>query len=86
METNIQTAIQQISDGKMVIVTDDENRENEGDLICRAENVSADIINFMVRRAGGLICVPMTEKRLEELNLPLMVNQNSDKLKWLLKY
>ncbi len=81
METNIQTAIQRISDGKMVIVTDDENRENEGDLICRAENVSADIINFMVRRAGGLICVPMTEKRLEELNLPLMVNQNSDKLK-----
>lgn len=65
--------------GQPVVVVDDENRENEGDLICAAELTTADIINFMAVNARGLICLAMTGERLDELDLPLMVLNNTDK-------
>src|SRR6185312_8252682 len=63
--------------GKMVIVCDDENRENEGDLTIAAEKITPEAINFMARYGRGLICLPMTPERLDELDVPLMVQQNS---------
>ncbi|MBW3595442.1 MAG: bifunctional 3,4-dihydroxy-2-butanone-4-phosphate synthase/GTP cyclohydrolase II [Actinobacteria bacterium] len=76
----IDDAIAQIRAGKMVIVVDDEGRENEGDLIFAAEKVTADHIGFMVRYCSGIICVPMEAERLEELNLPLMSPENSESM------
>ncbi len=73
----IPEAIADIRAGKMVVVLDDEDRENEGDLVMAAQMVTPDAINFMRREAGGLICVPMTGKRLEELHLPQMVDDNT---------
>src|SRR6185503_12212561 len=69
----IEDAIIDIRAGKMVVVLDDEDRENEGDLIMAASMVTPEAINFMRREAGGLICVPMTGRRLDELHLPQMV-------------
>lgn len=74
----IDEAINDIKDGKMVVVVDDENRENEGDLIVAAGKVTPETINFMVTKARGLVCVPMVKERLEELNIPIMVNNNTD--------
>ncbi|MDQ2993264.1 MAG: bifunctional 3,4-dihydroxy-2-butanone-4-phosphate synthase/GTP cyclohydrolase II [Candidatus Eremiobacteraeota bacterium] len=74
---SIEEAIADIRAGKMVVVLDDEDRENEGDLIMAAQMVTADAINFMRREAGGLICVPMTDSRLEELHLRQMVTDNT---------
>ncbi|XGA79170.1 bifunctional 3,4-dihydroxy-2-butanone-4-phosphate synthase/GTP cyclohydrolase II [Halomonas sp. CH40] len=68
--------IDDIRQGKMVILMDDEDRENEGDIIMAAEKVQAEHINFMARHARGLICLPMTRERCEQLNLPLMVRDN----------
>ncbi len=68
--------IDDIRQGKMVILMDDEDRENEGDIIMAAEKVQAEHINFMARHARGLICLPMTRERCEQLNLPLMVSDN----------
>ncbi|CAM3830902.1 bifunctional 3,4-dihydroxy-2-butanone-4-phosphate synthase/GTP cyclohydrolase II [Vreelandella rituensis] len=68
--------VEDIRQGKMVILMDDEDRENEGDIIMAAEKVKAEHINFMARFARGLICLPMTRKRCEQLNLPLMVRDN----------
>ena len=65
--------------GKMVILVDDENRENEGDLVIAAEFVSADDINFMAAHGRGLICLALTEERCRQLNLSLMVNQNNSR-------
>jgi 3,4-dihydroxy 2-butanone 4-phosphate synthase / GTP cyclohydrolase II len=73
----IEDAVEAIRQGRMVIVVDDEDRENEGDLTVAAEKVTPEIINFMARYGRGLICMPMTAERLEELDLPLMVQQNS---------
>ena len=73
----IEEAIEAFRDGKMLIVVDDEDRENEGDLTIAAEKVTPDIINFMAREGRGLICMPMTEERLEELDIPQMVPQNT---------
>ncbi len=70
----IEDAIEAIKRGEMVIVVDDENRENEGDLVLAAEHATPDKINFMAKYARGIICVPMTPERLEELGLQLMVN------------
>lgn len=69
--------IADIKAGKMVILMDDEDRENEGDLIMAAECIDAEAINFMARYGRGLICLTLTEKRCQQLNLPLMVSQNS---------
>src|SRR5882762_9179990 len=66
--------------GRMVILVDEEDRENEGDLIMAAEFVTAEAINFMAKHARGLICLTLTEKRCRQLNLPLMVSENRSPL------
>jgi len=68
---SIEEAIADIRAGRMVIVVDDEDRENEGDLVCAAEKVTPDIINFMAKYGRGLICLSLTEERCDELDLPL---------------
>lgn len=73
----IDDAVADIRAGKMVIVLDDEDRENEGDLVMAAQMVTPEAINFMRKEAGGLICVPMIGKRLDELQLPQMVSENT---------
>lgn len=72
----IEELVEDIRQGRMVILMDDEDRENEGDLIMAAEKVEAEHINFMARHARGLICLPMTRERCERLELPLMVRDN----------
>ncbi|MCL4130939.1 UNVERIFIED_CONTAM: hypothetical protein GTU68_036596 [Idotea baltica] len=74
---NIEAALEDIRNGKLVIVVDDENRENEGDFITAAENVTPEIINFMAQYGRGLICVPIPEERCDELDLDLMVKNNT---------
>lgn len=78
MFNTVEEAIQDIKDGKMVIVADDENRENEGDLVCAAEKVTPDIINFMATMGRGLICLTLTSERARELQLYQMVNNNTE--------
>lgn len=78
--TRIEDAIDIFKQGNLIIVVDDEDRENEGDLIFAAEKVSPEKINFMVTHGRGLICVPMQGNRLEELDLMPMVSQNTDKM------
>lgn len=73
----IEEAIEDIKNGKMVIVVDDEDRENEGDFLTAARNVTPDMINFMAKEGRGLICVPITEERCEELDLEMMVGKNT---------
>ncbi|MBX7114667.1 MAG: 3,4-dihydroxy-2-butanone-4-phosphate synthase [Myxococcaceae bacterium] len=73
----VQKALAQIRAGRMVILTDDENRENEGDLVMAAEKVTPAAINFMAKYARGLICLSLTEERIKRLNLPLMVQENT---------
>ena len=73
----IEEAIEDIKQGKIVIVVDDENRENEGDFITAAKNVTPEIINFMATHGRGLICAPLIENRCDELELNLMVNNNT---------
>ena len=82
-ENNIQLdsiaeAIEDIRNGKVIIVVDDEDRENEGDFVAAAEKVTPEIINFMAMHGRGLICVPITEERSKELQLGMMVNNNTD--------
>jgi 3,4-dihydroxy 2-butanone 4-phosphate synthase/GTP cyclohydrolase II len=74
---SIDDAIEAIRDGRMIIVVDDEDRENEGDLTIAADKITPAAINFMAMHGRGLICMPMTEDRLEELDLPQMVAQNT---------
>ncbi len=73
----VEEAIAAITEGRMVIVVDDEDRENEGDLTVAAEKITPEIINFMAKHGRGLICVPMTGARLDELDIPLMVRENT---------
>ena len=73
----IEDAINDIRLGKVVIVVDDENRENEGDFIAAAEKVTPEMINFMAAQGRGLICAPLTENRCEELDLNMMVKNNT---------
>lgn len=77
MLDTIESAIEDIKNGKLVIVVDDEGRENEGDFITSAKNVTPEIINFMSKHGRGLICVPLAEERCDELGLELMVNRNT---------
>ena len=74
----IEEAIEDIKDGKVIIVVDDENRENEGDFLAAAEKVTPEMINFMATHGRGLICAPLTESRCKELELGMMVNNNTD--------
>src|SRR5438094_8968971 len=73
----IEDAVEAIRSGRMVIVVDDEDRENEGDLTIAAEKVTPEAINFMARYGRGQICLSMTGARLDELDLPLAVNANT---------
>jgi len=73
----IEEAIQDIKDGKVIIVVDDEDRENEGDFIVAAEKITTEIVNFMATHGKGLICAPLPEDRCEELDLELMVDNNT---------
>jgi 3,4-dihydroxy 2-butanone 4-phosphate synthase / GTP cyclohydrolase II len=75
---SIEEALEDLKAGKMVVVVDDEDRENEGDLIMAADQVTPEAVNFMIRYARGLVCAPLTSKRLRELDLPQMVSQNTD--------
>jgi 3,4-dihydroxy 2-butanone 4-phosphate synthase / GTP cyclohydrolase II len=75
----VEDAIAAIRAGKMVIVVDDEDRENEGDLTIAAEKITPEAINFMARHGRGLICLAMVPERLDELEIPLMVSQNSSR-------
>ncbi|OZI06439.1 bifunctional 3,4-dihydroxy-2-butanone-4-phosphate synthase/GTP cyclohydrolase II [Siphonobacter sp. BAB-5385] len=74
---SIEEAIEDIRAGKIIVVVDDEDRENEGDMICASELITPEIINFMTKEARGLICVPLTEARCQELQLDMMVGQNT---------
>lgn len=76
----IKEIIADIRDGKMVILVDDENRENEGDFVIAAEFATAENINFMAKHGRGLICLTLDEKRCQQLNLPQMVNHNGTRL------
>jgi 3,4-dihydroxy 2-butanone 4-phosphate synthase/GTP cyclohydrolase II len=75
----ISEAVAAVRDGQMIIVCDDEDRENEGDLTIAAEKVTPDAVNFMARMGRGLICLAMTPERLDELEIPLMVSQNTSR-------
>ncbi|WP_115463082.1 3,4-dihydroxy-2-butanone-4-phosphate synthase [Winogradskyella aurantiaca] len=78
MLNTIQEAIEDIKQGKVIIVVDDENRENEGDFLAAAETVTPEMINFMATHGRGLICAPLTEQRCKELDLHMMVSNNTD--------
>ena len=73
---NVIQAIRDIAEGKMVILVDDEDRENEGDLCMAAEMVTPEKINFMASHGRGLICLTLTEERIQKLELPMMVERN----------
>jgi 3,4-dihydroxy 2-butanone 4-phosphate synthase/GTP cyclohydrolase II len=73
----VEAALEAVRAGRMIIIVDDEDRENEGDLMVAAEKATPEIVNFMARHGRGLVCLPLTRERLEELQLPLMVNENT---------
>jgi len=75
---SIEEALEDLKKGRMVVVVDDEDRENEGDLVMAASKVTPEAINFMIRYACGLVCAPLTAQRVSELELPQMVTQNTD--------
>ncbi|MBW2980040.1 3,4-dihydroxy-2-butanone-4-phosphate synthase [Candidatus Woesearchaeota archaeon] len=79
MISKVEDSIKEIQRGKFVIVVDDEDRENEGDLVIAAEKVTPSRLNYMIQNARGIMCVPMSESRLDELQIPLMVEKNTDK-------
>ncbi len=76
---SIEEAIKEIQQGKFLILVDDEDRENEGDLVIAAEKVTPEVINTMAKHARGLICMPLTGQKLDELNIPLMVQDNTSR-------
>ncbi|MBR1401953.1 MAG: bifunctional 3,4-dihydroxy-2-butanone-4-phosphate synthase/GTP cyclohydrolase II [Prevotella sp.] len=78
--SSIEEAVKDFKDGKFVIVVDDEDRENEGDLICAAETITPEMVNFMLKHARGVLCVPITNTRCEELELPHQVMENTSML------
>jgi 3,4-dihydroxy 2-butanone 4-phosphate synthase/GTP cyclohydrolase II len=79
--STIEEAIKQIKKGRMIVVVDDENRENEGDLVMAAEKATPKDINFMITHAKGLVCVPLTEERLKALQIDQMVAENQEAMK-----
>lgn len=74
---SVEQALKAVKAGKLIIIVDDEDRENEGDLMVAAEKVTPEVINFMTKHGRGLICMPLPEKRLRELDIPLMVRDNT---------
>ena len=80
MESKLNTiaeAIEDFKQGKLLICVDDEDRENEGDFIFPAEKITPDIVNFMITHGRGLMCAPLTEERCQQLNLDMMVSNNT---------
>ena len=77
MLNTIESAIEDLKNGKLLIVVDDEDRENEGDFVTTARNATPEVINFMSKYGRGLICAPITAQRCDELNLNLMVENNT---------
>src|SRR5882757_5666672 len=77
MLDTIESAIEDIKQGKLIIAVDDEDRENEGDFITAAANITPEVVNFMTKHGRGLICAPLVEERCNELGLELMVNNNT---------
>ena len=78
--STIEEAVSDVRDGKMIIIVDDEDRENEGDLVCAAEKVTPEIINFMAVHGRGVICLPMTEQRCNELQLFPQTTENTSSM------
>ncbi|MDR1998317.1 MAG: bifunctional 3,4-dihydroxy-2-butanone-4-phosphate synthase/GTP cyclohydrolase II [Candidatus Margulisbacteria bacterium] len=78
MNNNIEQAIAEIKQGRLIIVVDDDSRENEGDVVCAADFITPEKINFMISQCKGLVCAPITEERAAQLNIPLMVRHNED--------
>ena len=76
----IDEALDDFREGKFVIVVDDEDRENEGDLICAAEKITPEMVNFMLKNARGVLCAPVTISRAQELELPHQVQDNTSLL------
>ena len=74
---SLEEGLEEIQAGRFLIVVDDENRENEGDLVMAAEKVTAEAVNFIVTQAKGLLCMPVIGERLDDLGMPLMVLQNA---------
>jgi 3,4-dihydroxy 2-butanone 4-phosphate synthase / GTP cyclohydrolase II len=81
MLSSILDAIEDLKKGKIVIVMDDEKRENEGDFLALAENITAETINFMIQYGRGLVCCPITRERAEQLGFQIMVSENTESLK-----
>src|SRR5512139_2715914 len=79
MVATIDEALEEIREGRIVILVDDEDRENEGDLTMAAEKVTPEAINFMAKYGRGLICLSLTEERLNGLRLPMMVSENTSR-------
>lgn len=77
--SRVEEALRDLREGKMIIMVDDEDRENEGDLVCASQFATPEVINFMATHGRGLICLTLTEERAELLNLPLMVRENSSR-------
>src|SRR5258708_176364 len=77
--SSVPELIKDLSEGKIVILMDDEERENEGDLVCIAEKVSPEIVNFMSKHGRGLICLSLDSQILDRLNIPMMVKHNNSK-------
>src|ERR1700759_2116623 len=75
--SSIEEAAADLREGRLIIIVDDEDRENEGDLVCAAELVTPEVINFMATHARGLICMPLTEERCDELHLTMQVADNT---------
>ena len=75
--TTIEEAIEEIRQGRMLVVVDDEDRENEGDFLMAADKATPEAVNFMAKHGRGLICVPMTGERLDELKIAMMVADNT---------
>ncbi|MBN8725256.1 MAG: 3,4-dihydroxy-2-butanone-4-phosphate synthase [Acidobacteria bacterium] len=80
MLATIPEAIEEIRQGRLIIIVDDEDRENEGDLVCAAEKITPELINFMAKEGRGLICLSLTEQRCDELDLPPMSSQNTSSM------
>ena len=76
----VEQALEELKKGKIILVTDDEDRENEGDFICAAEFATTENLNFMATHGKGLICMPMSKEICEKLRLPQMVADNTDNL------
>lgn len=80
MKSSIKEALEDLKQGKIIIVVDDENRENEGDFVVAAELITSDVVNFMLHKGRGILCVSLTEERCKELQLPMMETNNTSLL------